>query len=140
MVEQAALEQRRQKSAVHAHHADLATRERMARMRTVARNMDDERTFAINFARQNSAIGKQIQLSEFRRFRQGVRSAHPCAWQLLVGVGAGAPSNLRLSASRNQTMSAVGARKIQSEARRQQNADLLKLRMVRLRYSHCHSA
>eukprot|EP01052_Picozoa_sp_SAG31_P009231 SAG31_NODE_481_length_15082_cov_13.818728_1_plen_657_part_00 len=100
--ENARLHKIREANAAHAKRDLRATQQRIQRFHDVARGVADEKAFATNFARQNSAIGKQIALSDGRRLRSN-----------------------RL----HGTMTSVKARKDQASLRHRQHKELLALRM-----------
>eukprot|EP01046_Picozoa_sp_COSAG06_P006088 COSAG06_NODE_282_length_18378_cov_85.787461_10_plen_1145_part_00 len=103
LAEQTELAARREDNDVAEVRNIAAVRRRMRVTMNTQRGLGSDQVFAANFVRQNNAIGKQIGLSEYRRHRDDMQ---------------------------HYTLSGVRSRKMQSELRKQQNADLYTVRMV----------
>jgi len=103
LTEQTELAARREDNDVAEVRNIAAVRRRMRVTMNTQRGLGSDQVFAANFVRQNNAIGKQIGLSEYRRHRDDMQ---------------------------HYTLSGVRSRKMQSELRKQQNADLYTVRMV----------
>ena len=103
VAEQADMIAKRDDNDVAEVRSIAAVRRRMRVTMNTQRGLGSDQVFAANFVRQNNAIGKQIGLSEYRRHRDDMQ---------------------------HYTLSGVRSRKMQSELRKQQNADLYTVRMV----------
>ena len=103
VAEQADMIAKRDDNDVAEVRSIAAVRRRMRVTMNTQRGLGSDQVFAANFVRQNNAIGKQIGLSEYRRHRDDMQ---------------------------HYTLSGVRSRKMKSELRKQQNADLYTVRMV----------